>query len=127
MTVPAATAAIMESAPAGGSGMASAVFNVARQVGNALGVALFGTLAATGGSLVAGVHLSAVIASGAFALGALLAWRTGRRAAPSPVAHLDTAPPNYAAASARSPEGSAAGVASGSVSDGEADASAWRA
>ncbi|MEV0275714.1 MFS transporter [Streptomyces sp. NPDC050610] len=80
MTVPAATAAIMESAPADGAGMASAVFNVARQVGNAIGVALFGTLAATGGSLVAGVHLSAVIASGAFALGALLAWRTGRRA-----------------------------------------------
>jgi len=39
MTVPAATAAIIESAPAERAGVASAVFNVSRQIGNAVGVA----------------------------------------------------------------------------------------
>lgn len=78
-TVPAATAAIIESAPASGAGVAAAVFNVARQTGNAVGVALFGTLAAAGGHLVSGLHVSAVIASAAFLIGSLLALAAGRR------------------------------------------------
>ncbi|HEX8864357.1 MAG TPA: MFS transporter, partial [Lentzea sp.] len=44
LTVPAATAAIIESAPADRAGVASAVFNVSRQIGNAAGGALFGAL-----------------------------------------------------------------------------------
>ncbi|TDD82842.1 MFS transporter [Actinomadura rubrisoli] len=79
LTVPAATAAIIESAPTEAAGVATAVFNVARQIGNAVGVALFGTLTATAGHLVDGLHVSAVIASGAFLIGALLAVAAGRR------------------------------------------------
>jgi DHA2 family methylenomycin A resistance protein-like MFS transporter len=84
MTVPAATAAIIESAPADRAAMASAVFNVARQVGNAVGVALFGTLAATSASLVAGLHLAAVIASAVFLAGSVLSLLASRNPAPSP-------------------------------------------
>jgi len=80
MTVPAATAAIIESAPAEAVGVATAVFNVARQVGNAVGVAMFGALAATTG-VISGVHTSALIACGAFLSGALLALFAGRRRA----------------------------------------------
>jgi len=80
MTVPAATAAIIESAPAEAVGVATAVFNVARQVGNAVGVAMFGALAATTG-VINGVHTSALIASGAFLAGALLALFARRRRA----------------------------------------------
>ncbi len=79
MTVPAATAAIIESAPAERSGVASAVFNVCRQIGNAVGVALFGTLAVTSASMFDGLHLSAAIASAAFLLGSALAFLAGRR------------------------------------------------
>ncbi|MCM3920537.1 MFS transporter [Frankia sp. AiPs1] len=81
MTVPAATAAIIDSAPPDRSAAASAVFNVARQIGNAVGVALFGTLAATSSSLVAGLHISAIIAFAVFLLGSLLAFSAGRRQA----------------------------------------------
>ena len=79
-TVPAATAAIMETAPAEAAGVASAVFNIARQIGNAVGVALFGTIAAVAGNLVTGVHIAAVIAAVAFTIGALLALLAGRAA-----------------------------------------------
>lgn len=79
LTVPAATAAMIESAPADATGVATAVFNVARQVGNAVGVALFGTLTATSGHLIDGLHRSAVIACVAFFTGAMLALNSGRR------------------------------------------------
>jgi DHA2 family methylenomycin A resistance protein-like MFS transporter len=75
LTVPAATAAIIESAPAGRAGVASAVFNVARQIGNAVGVALSGTLLSRYG----GLHVFAEVASAAFLAGALLAVLAGRR------------------------------------------------
>jgi len=52
----------------------------ARQVGNAVGVAMFGALAATTG-VINGVHTSALIASGAFLAGALLALFARRRRA----------------------------------------------
>ncbi|QMU70088.1 MFS transporter [Streptacidiphilus sp. P02-A3a] len=80
-TVLAATTAIARSAPAGNAGAASAVFNVGRQLGNAVGVALFATLTAGPGRLVRGLHLSALIASAAFLAAALLAraaWRDTR-------------------------------------------------
>ncbi|MGK5629757.1 MFS transporter [Streptomyces sp. URMC 123] len=72
-TVPAATASIVQAAPNHRAGVASAVFNVARQTGNSLGVALFSTLIATSTNLVAGFHAAAVIAAAAFFTGALLA------------------------------------------------------
>ncbi|MET8178012.1 MFS transporter [Streptomyces sp. NPDC005336] len=78
-TVPAATAAIVQAAPAENAGVASAVFNVARQIGNSLGVALFASLIA-GRDLVLGLHISALIASAAFFAAALLALSSWRNA-----------------------------------------------
>ncbi|MEU6866599.1 MFS transporter [Streptomyces sp. NPDC046876] len=78
VTVVAATVAIMDAAPAEGAGVASAVFNVSRQAGNAIGVALFGTLVGDTGRLP-GLHVSALIAAGAFLLGSALAGVMVRR------------------------------------------------
>ncbi|GAA3005569.1 MFS transporter [Kitasatospora albolonga] len=72
-TALAAVAAVVETAPPAGAGVATAVFNVARQIGSAVGVALFGTLAATSHDFSAGLRLSAGLAAAAFATGALLA------------------------------------------------------
>ncbi|MFC8715816.1 MFS transporter [Kitasatospora sp. NPDC057198] len=80
VTVVAATVAVLEAAPPGAAGTASAVFNVARQVGSSLGVALFGTLLGGLGP-VPGLHASALVAAGAFLLGALLVLRVLRRSA----------------------------------------------
>ncbi|MER8017298.1 MFS transporter [Streptomyces griseoluteus] len=80
VTVVAATVAIMEASPAEKAGVASAVFNVSRQVGCALGVALFGTLLGSTGGMIGGLHTSAVIAAVAFLVASVLAATTGRRA-----------------------------------------------
>ncbi|MGW5097236.1 MFS transporter [Streptomyces nodosus] len=80
VTVVAATVAIMEASPADKAGVASAVFNVSRQVGSAMGVALFGTLLGATGGMISGLHASAVIAAVAFLLASVLAATTGRRA-----------------------------------------------
>ncbi|GAA2268362.1 MFS transporter [Nonomuraea roseoviolacea subsp. roseoviolacea] len=76
-TMPAATASIMEAAPAALAGAASAVFNAARQTGSAIGVALVGTLVAHGG-LVAGLHAGALIGGLGFLAGAALTWASAR-------------------------------------------------
>ncbi|MFE5912529.1 MFS transporter [Streptomyces wedmorensis] len=80
VTVVAATVAVMEASPAEKAGTASAVFNVSRQVGSAMGVALFGTLVGTSDGMVGGLHVSAVIAAVAFLSASVLAAVTGRRA-----------------------------------------------
>ncbi|MGA6153502.1 MFS transporter [Stenotrophomonas sp. NPDC087984] len=74
-TMPSATIAAMEAAPHEVRGAASGAFNAARQLGSAIGVALFGTLAAASASsaFYAGMRLSAVIAAGCFLGGAALA------------------------------------------------------
>ncbi|MCX0241903.1 MFS transporter [Streptomyces drozdowiczii] len=82
MTALAATAAVVETAAASDAGVATAVFNVARQVGSTMGVALFGTFTATAHHFNSGLRLSAGIAAAAFTLGALLALRV-RSAAPA--------------------------------------------
>ncbi|MEU6172696.1 MFS transporter [Streptantibioticus parmotrematis] len=69
--MPAATTAVMESAPDGRSGAAAAGLNAARQVGSALGVALFGSVAAS--RPLAGLHLAALLAAGAFCVAAVTA------------------------------------------------------
>ncbi|MFF5128308.1 MFS transporter [Streptomyces syringium] len=81
LTALASMAAIIESAPADGAGVASAVFNVSRQVGSAVGVALFGTLVATSDHLTDGLHLSAALAAAAFLTGGFLAIGARRKAA----------------------------------------------
>ncbi|MFB7450568.1 MFS transporter [Streptomyces sp. NPDC056194] len=79
VTVVAATVAVMEAAPAAQAGTASAVFNVSRQVGGAMGVALFGALIDATGGVVDGLHVSAVVAAVAFLLASALAAVAGRR------------------------------------------------
>ncbi|MGG2460789.1 MFS transporter [Streptomyces sp. RGM 3693] len=84
LTMPAATTAVMESAPGDRGGAAAAVFNAARQVGSVLGVAVFGTL--TAGGLVAGLHGAALAAAAGFLAAALLAarWVPGAARRPDP-------------------------------------------
>ncbi len=77
-TALAATAAIIDAAPASGAGIAAAVFNVSRQVGSTVGVALFGTLAASG-DFIPGLRLSAALAAAAFAVGTVLALSASRQ------------------------------------------------
>jgi DHA2 family methylenomycin A resistance protein-like MFS transporter len=80
MTMPAATAAVIEAAPAERAGIASGVLNAARQAGGAVGVALLGTLIA-GSSLVPGMHVAMAASALAFVLAAVVtavAVRPGR-------------------------------------------------
>jgi MFS transporter, DHA2 family, methylenomycin A resistance protein len=70
-TMPAATAATIESAPADRAGIASGVLNAGRQAGGAIGVALLGTLLA-GSSFVPGLHVAMGVSAGAFLVGAVV-------------------------------------------------------
>jgi DHA2 family methylenomycin A resistance protein-like MFS transporter len=70
-TMPAATAAVIEDAPAEQAGIASGVLNAARQAGGALGVAVLGTLIA-GQSFVSGLHVAMAVSAGSFLVGALV-------------------------------------------------------
>jgi len=72
-TMPAATTAVIESAPGERAGLASGAINAARHVGSVIGVALLGALVGNGASDVAGIRLAMVIAAVAFLAGALLA------------------------------------------------------
>jgi DHA2 family methylenomycin A resistance protein-like MFS transporter len=67
--MPSSTTAIMRTATAGRAGITSAAFNAARQLGSALGVAVFGTLAASG--LLLGVHAGALLGAAAYLVAAL--------------------------------------------------------
>jgi DHA2 family methylenomycin A resistance protein-like MFS transporter len=86
-TMPAATAATIESAPDGHAGIASGTLNASRQLGSTLGVAVFGTLVAATGTFMAGYRVSVLVGAVVFAAGALLAWvtvpRHGSAAAPT--------------------------------------------
>jgi DHA2 family methylenomycin A resistance protein-like MFS transporter len=73
--VPAMTGAILASVPKERAGIASAVLNAGRQAGGAMGVALFGALAgAEADHIVAGLHLSALVAVLLLCLAAALAF-----------------------------------------------------
>ncbi len=72
LVMPAATAAVMEAAPADSGGIASGTLNAARQVGGVIGVALLGSLVAARGAFLGGLHTGLAIAAGAFVLGAVL-------------------------------------------------------
>jgi DHA2 family methylenomycin A resistance protein-like MFS transporter len=71
LTMPAATASVMEAAPQDRGGIASGVVNAARQAGGVLGVALLGTLV-SGSSLAGGLPAALAVAAGAFFAGAAL-------------------------------------------------------
>jgi DHA2 family methylenomycin A resistance protein-like MFS transporter len=70
-TMPAATVAIIEAAPAERAGIASGVLNAARQAGSAIGVALLGALLAS--QVVPGLHLAMGAAAAAFLAAAVVA------------------------------------------------------
>jgi DHA2 family methylenomycin A resistance protein-like MFS transporter len=73
-TMPAATAAVVEGAPPGRTGIASGTLNAARQVGGAVGIALLGAFIAGGAAhFTAGMRTAMLVAAAAYALGALLA------------------------------------------------------
>lgn len=69
LTMPAATASVMEAAPTDRGGIASGVVNAARQSGGVLGVALLGTFVSQRMRFIDGLHLGLVIAAGSFFIG----------------------------------------------------------
>lgn len=75
-TMPAATTAVVEAAPADRAGLASGAINAARQVGGVIGVALLGALVAAGGPIVPGLRIGLAIAGAAFLLGAAVTMST---------------------------------------------------
>jgi DHA2 family methylenomycin A resistance protein-like MFS transporter len=83
LTMPAATASVMESAPADRGGIASGVVNAARQSGSVLGVALLGTLVSERTHFIAGLHVGVAIAGAAFFVGALITFLGVDRRRPS--------------------------------------------
>ncbi len=76
MVVPAMTSAVLETVEPGYAGVAAAELNTARQVGGAVGVALFGTLVV--GDFLAGLRLSLAIAAAALVGSALVTARRVR-------------------------------------------------
>lgn len=86
LAVPAMTTSILSGVERRQAGTASAVLNTARQVGGAVGVAIFGALVATGADLhiLAGVRLAMAISSGLLILAALLAAACIRARTPAP-------------------------------------------
>lgn len=76
IAVPAMTAAVLEAVEPAYAGVASAGLNTARQVGGAVGVALFGTVIT--GDLGSGLRVSLVLATTALIAGVLVTARWGR-------------------------------------------------
>ncbi len=79
LTMPAATAAVMEAAPTDRGGLASGTINAARQVGGVIGVALLGTLVAGRAAFIPGLRVGLTVAAAAFLLGAVLTALTVER------------------------------------------------
>ncbi|QBD75732.1 DHA2 family efflux MFS transporter permease subunit [Ktedonosporobacter rubrisoli] len=79
-TMPAMTTAVVSSVPRERSGIASAVLNTSRQVGEVLGVALLGSLIDVHRAFMTGMHVALGIAGGAFLLGAVLSFCFVQRA-----------------------------------------------
>ncbi|MFD7438785.1 MFS transporter [Streptomyces sp. NPDC059861] len=68
------TATVMDAAPAAYAGAASGLFNTTRQIGSATGVALGGSLLATGAGYGNGLRTSMAIGAFAYLAAAALAW-----------------------------------------------------
>ena len=82
-TMPAATTAVMEGAPAERAGLASGAINASRQVGGVIGVALLGAVVSGSATFIPGLHIAVIIAGAAFLSGAVLTFVTVRRAQPA--------------------------------------------
>lgn len=79
-TMPAATTAAIGATPRQRHGLASGAFNASRQLGSALGVAIFGLLLACAPDFLTGMRFGACCGAIAFACAAALAWRIRRPA-----------------------------------------------
>lgn len=76
LAVPAMTTSILAAVERSQAGTASAVLNTARQVGGAMGVAIYGAmLALPGASAMQGIQLALAISSALLLAAAALAWR----------------------------------------------------
>jgi DHA2 family methylenomycin A resistance protein-like MFS transporter len=73
-TMPAVTSMIIEVAPPNRTGSATAIFNMVRQVGAAIAIALFGAALADDSTFVGGVQLCLAIAATGIAATTVLAW-----------------------------------------------------
>jgi len=76
LTMPAATSAVVESAPADRGGIASGVVNAARQAGGVLGVAVLGSLVSVRATFIGGLRAGLIVAGCAFLAGAALVSRS---------------------------------------------------
>jgi DHA2 family methylenomycin A resistance protein-like MFS transporter len=75
LTMPPATASVMEAAPPDRGGIASGVVNAARQAGGVLGVAILGSLVSVRSAFIPGMRAGLVIAAAAFLAGAAVTFR----------------------------------------------------
>jgi MFS transporter, DHA2 family, methylenomycin A resistance protein len=80
LTMPAATAAVIEAAPSDRGGIASGVINAARQAGGVLGIALLGSLVHARASFIPGMHAGLCVAAAAFFAGAVVTFWSVERA-----------------------------------------------
>jgi DHA2 family methylenomycin A resistance protein-like MFS transporter len=78
-TMPAATTAVVEGAPAERAGLASGAINASRQVGGVIGVALLGALVSGSATFIPGLRIAVIIAGAAFLTGAAITAATVRR------------------------------------------------
>jgi len=76
LTMPAATTAVIEAAPAEHSGLAGGTINAARQAGGVLGIALMGSLASAHGRFSGDSHAALAVGAAAFLIGLLISLRT---------------------------------------------------
>jgi len=76
LTMPAATSAVVESAPADRGGIASGGVNAARQAGGVLGVAVLGSLVSVRATFIGGLRAGLIVAGCAFLAGAALVSRS---------------------------------------------------
>jgi DHA2 family methylenomycin A resistance protein-like MFS transporter len=85
VSIPPLTSRLLESVPAALAGVGSGAFAASRQVGGAIGVAVFGALLGSGNGFLAGMRYSLVAASGAAVLAAVLTTWLVRAPATAPL------------------------------------------
>jgi DHA2 family methylenomycin A resistance protein-like MFS transporter len=72
LLVPPLTSTLLGSVEKARSGIAAGVLNATRQTGSVLGVALFGSLVASDGRFVTGLHQSLIISAAVLLLAAIV-------------------------------------------------------
>lgn len=76
-TMPAATVAAIKSLPEAKAGLASGTFNMSRQVGSLVGVAVFGGIITSASSFLLGMKLTLIIAAFIYCFGAFIIYFLG--------------------------------------------------